>query len=243
MNIILLEKSDFINNAQVIIKDKKKFKHILKVLKANVGDSIKIGLINDLLGIGIISNIDKTEKTIVLEVELNKKPPKKINTTLILAMVRPKSLKKALHIAIAMGIKNIIIIKTWKVDKSYWSSPILFENSLNEIAIEALEQAKDTIMPKIIIKKLFKPFIEDELSPLMETKRGIVAHPIAQNSFFDINTTLSDIDYLAIGPEGGFIDYEIDKFKNIGFEVLKLNERILRVEYAIPVILSRLISK
>ena len=241
MNIILFKKSDYINKSEIIIKDKKKYKHIIKVLKANIGDSIKIGLINDLLGIGIIKNIDKTEKTITLKVELNKKPPKKLNTILILAMVRPKSLKKALHIAISMGIKEIIIIKTWKVDKSYWSSPLLFEESLNEVSIEALEQAKDTIMPKIRIKKLFKPFIEDELSLLMSNKRGIVAHPIAQNSFFDINNNLSNIDYLAIGPEGGFIDYEINKFKSIGFEILKLNERILRVEYAIPVILSRLI--
>ncbi len=243
MNIILFKKSAYINKSEIIIKDKKKYKHIIKVLKANIGDSIKIGLINDLLGIGIIKNIDKTEKTITLKVELNKKAPKKLNTTLILAMVRPKSLKKALHVAISMGIKEIIIIKTWKVDKSYWSSPLLLEESLNEISIEALEQAKDTIMPKIIIKKLFKPFIEDELSPLMNLKRGVIAHPIAQNSFFDINNNAEpfNIDYLAIGPEGGFIDYEINKFKNIGFEVFKLNERILRVEYAIPVILSRLI--
>ncbi len=241
MNIVLLSKSDFITESEVLIKDKNKYKHITKVLKATTGNNIKIGLINDLLGTGIIKNTDKTEKTILLEVELNKKPPKSLNTTLILAMVRPKSLKKALHIAISMGIKKIIIIKTWRVDKSYWSSPVLLEESLKQISIEALEQAKDTIMPEITIKKRFKPFMEDELQPLMSDKKGVIAHPVAEKSFFDQNINLRNIDFLAIGPEGGFIDYEIDKFKQIGFEVFKLNERILRVEYAIPVILSRLI--
>jgi len=240
MNIILFNNNEITKNSEIIIKDKKKYKHITKILNSNIGESIKIGIVNGLMGLGIILNIDKNLKTITLKVEINKKPPKPINTILILAMVRPKSLKKALHIAVSMGIKEIIIIKTWRVDKSYWSSPILSEESLNQISIEALEQAKDTIMPKITIKKLFKPFIEDELSLLMMNKKGIIAHPIAENSFFNINN-LSNIDYLAIGPEGGFIEYEIEKFKQIGFEVFKLNERILRVEYAVAVILSRLI--
>ena len=119
MNIVLLEKSNFINENEVIIKDKNKYKHILKVLKANVNDEIKLGLVDGLMGSGIIKDIDKTDKSIKLVVELNKKPPKKLNTTLILAMVRPKSLKKSLHIAISMGIKNIIIIKTWKVENLF----------------------------------------------------------------------------------------------------------------------------
>ena len=240
MNIVLFEKKDYISESEIKITDKLKFKHITKVLKANIGDSIKLGLLNDLLGFGIITNIDKDSKTIDLKVELNTKAPKPLNISLILAMVRPKSLKKALHIAISMGVKEIFIIKTWKVEKSFWSSPVLDPNYLKAISIEALEQAKDTIMPSITIKKLFKPFIEDELSLLVKGKKSIIAHPIADKSFFD-ESYLSNTAYLAIGPEGGFIDYEIDKFKEIGFEVLKLNERILRVEYAIPVILSRLI--
>ena len=45
---------------------------------------------------------------------------------------------------------------------------------------------------------------------------------------------------LAIGPEGGFIPYEIDLLMRCGFEAVHVGERILRVDTAIPFIISRL---
>jgi RsmE family RNA methyltransferase len=45
---------------------------------------------------------------------------------------------------------------------------------------------------------------------------------------------------LAIGPEGGFIPYEIDKLNEVGFKTVHLGQRILRVETAIPAFISRL---
>jgi RsmE family RNA methyltransferase len=45
---------------------------------------------------------------------------------------------------------------------------------------------------------------------------------------------------LAIGPEGGFIPYEIDLLKKHNFKATHVGERVLRVENAIPAIISRL---
>ena len=35
-------------------------------------------------------------------------------------------------------------------------------------------------MPQVHIRKLFKPFVEDELPALLEGKRALVAHPAWQ---------------------------------------------------------------
>ncbi|RYZ96209.1 MAG: 16S rRNA (uracil(1498)-N(3))-methyltransferase, partial [Moraxellaceae bacterium] len=45
-----------------------------------------------------------------------------------------------------------------------------------------------------------------------------------------------------IGPEGGFIPYEIDLLNKQGFEVVNLGERIMRVETVVPYLLGRLFN-
>ena len=103
--------------------------------------------------------------------------------------------------------------------------------------ITGLEQGKDTIIPVIQIRKRLKPFVEDELPSIIKDTLALVSHPAAQSPCprgMDSPVTL------AIGPEGGFIPYEVDALQNIGFKPVSLGDRILRVETAIPFIIGRL---
>jgi len=63
-----------------------------------------------------------------------------------------------------MGVKKIIFIHSYRVEKSYWQTPLLEEKNIEEQLILGLEQAKDTVMPEVILAKRFKPFVEDELA-------------------------------------------------------------------------------
>jgi RsmE family RNA methyltransferase len=45
---------------------------------------------------------------------------------------------------------------------------------------------------------------------------------------------------LAIGPEGGFIPYEMEKLVACGFAPVQIGERILTVETAVPALVARL---
>ena len=45
---------------------------------------------------------------------------------------------------------------------------------------------------------------------------------------------------LAVGPEGGFVPYEIEKLVSLGFTVVSLGERVLNVETAVPALISHL---
>ncbi|WP_066495679.1 16S rRNA (uracil(1498)-N(3))-methyltransferase [Abyssisolibacter fermentans] len=234
MNLIILFKEDFIEKDIVRIEGRR-FEHVLSVHKAEVGQTLKVGLLNGKIGTGYITNMEN--KMLQMKVNLTDEPPKPLQSQLILAMPRPKVFARILQTATALGIKKIFVIKTWRVQKSYWNSPVLSEESLSKNMILGLEQTKDTILPEVRVVKLFKPFVEDQISSIIEGTIALVAHPIADAMCpYDIKKPTT----IAIGPEGGFIEYEIDMLKKHGFTVVGFGNRILKVETAVPYIYGKL---
>ncbi len=236
MNLILLSETDFTDNShqKVLIKGRRK-EHVMEVFRAVPGDQLKVGLINGLLGTGTVESIDNDK--IELTVSLTDPPPPPLPLTLVMALPRPKSLKKSIEVATALGIKKIYIIESWRVEKSYWSSPLLKDANLQAHLMLGLEGAKDTIVPKIEIRNRFKPFVEDELPDISKGTMALVAHPYCQQLCpHAVNRPVT----LVIGPEGGFIPFEVELLEKNGFQAVTLGQRILRVENAIPAIAGRL---
>ncbi len=234
MNLILLFADDFTSENEVIISDRR-FHHIRSVHQPEIGETLKVGLLNGNRGQGEVIAFD--EKQIRLCVELNQAPPKPLPLTLLLALPRPKMMKRTLQTIAAMGVKEIYLINSYRVDKSYWSSPLLKPEKIEEQLLLGLEQAGDTLMPKVHLRKRFKPFVEDELPAISADTRALVAHPYHASA---CPAESEQPTTLAVGPEGGFIAYEVEKLKECGFEAIHIGERILRVENAVPVLLARL---
>ena len=234
MNLIIVEKTDFINENTVRLKNRR-FEHIKNIHRAEEGEMLKVGELNGKMGTGIILEINNDY--VDLELSLTEDPPKASNIQLILAMPRPKVFKRTLMDLTTMGIKKIYLIKTWRVEKSFFNSPNLLEENLRDTMVLGLEQGKDTILPNVEIKYLFKPFIEDEIPEIISDTKAIVAHPIGES---ECPRNIDESLTLLIGPEGGLIDYEIELLKSQGFEAVTLGDRILRVETAVPYIIGRL---
>ncbi len=236
MNLILLFKDDFITNSQITRIQGRRLEHVLNVHKASIGDNLCVGLLNDKIGAGKVLNLDNN--ALELDVTLDRDPPAATPAALILAMPRPRVLKRILSHTCAMGIKKIVLINSYRVEKSFWKSPLLKEENLNKYLMLGLEQARDTILPEVIIKPLFKPFVEDELPAIIKDTHPYVAHPYApQNNPRAIETPAT----IAIGPEGGFTTYEVAKLEESGFTSINLGQRILPVETAVPFLVSKLI--
>ncbi len=247
MNLILLSKEDFLYNHNKIDSDKltnidicvrisgRRFRHITDVHRASVGDNLIVGLKNSSCGIGKIIKVNNDY--VEMDVSLKIKPPEPLPVTLVLSLPRPKVLKRVLISIASMGIKKLYLINSRKVEKSYWQSPVLSKEKIENQVTLGLEQSKDTVFPEIILKKGFKPFLEDELPDIVRNSTPLLAHPF--NSIrcpgnIDKNVTL------AVGPEGGFIPYEVEKFIECGFKPVNLGDRILRVETVIPALIYRL---
>lgn len=214
----------------------RRYDHLLEVLKIDQRDGrCKIGMIDGLTGMGECLEIDREAKKIRLRVEFSNEPPPPLPLTLVAALPRPKTFRKVLHAAVSMGVKNLWFFGSFKVDKSYWQSPLISEAAWREESILALEQAGDTVLPHLEFRRLFKPFVEDELPGIAAGSRFLVAHPTGAEP---CPTGLDEPATLCIGPEGGFTDYEVGLLVKAGAQCITLGPRILRTEVALPALLS-----
>jgi len=234
MNLILLSEEDFTGQNCVLLQGRR-LQHVMNVHRASVGDKLSVGLLNGPVGKGTITTL--TPDAITLELHLYQQPPDPLLATLILALPRPKVLKRVLLAASSMGVKKIFLVNSFRVEKSFWRSPLLSKERIDEFLILGLEQAKDTIMPEVLLKPLFKPFVEDELPAVIKGSLALVAHPAAEE---ECPRGLNQPVAVAIGPEGGFIPYEIEKLASLGFRPVSLGQRTLRVETVVPALLSKL---
>ena len=208
--------------------------HVRSVHRAKSGDQLTVGVAGGKIGIGRVLDVGES---IELEVELTAEPPPALDITLVLALPRPKVLNRVVASATSLGVKRMFLINAWRVEKSYWRSPRLADENLRAQMTMGLEQARDTIFPSIEMRRLFRPFVEDELPSVIAGTTALVAHPYASEGCpRNVHAPIT----LAIGPEGGFIQKEIESVENIGFRAVTIGERILRVETVIPALIARL---
>ena len=234
MNLLLLEDGDFIAADRVLLQGRR-LKHLQEVHRAEVGDSLRVGRLGGLMGQGQLLRLDSDAAE--LQISLEQTAPAKLPLTLLLALPRPKMLKRVLQTVASMGVPRLILLNSYRVEKSFWQTPFLQPEAIREQLILGLEQARDTVLPEVIIEKRFKPFVEDQLPELAAGSLGLVGHPGAYPA---CPRAVTQPVTLAIGPEGGWIPYEVEKLAAAGLQPVQLGERILRVETAVTALLARL---
>ncbi len=234
MNLLLLEQADFIAADRVVLRDRR-LKHMQEVHRSEVGDSLRVGRVNGLLGSAKLLRLEAREAE--LSVSFEHAPPAKLPLTLILALPRPKMLRRVFQTVATMGVPRVILVNSYRVEKSFWQTPFLEAAAIREQLILGLEQARDSVLPEIVIEKRFKPFVEDRLPAVVEGTLGLVGHP---GDFPACPRAVEQPVTLAIGPEGGWIPYEVDLLHASGLNPVQLGARILRVETAVTALLARL---
>jgi len=234
VNLLLLEEADFIAADRVVLRDRR-LKHMQEVHRSVVGDSLRVARVGGLLGSAELLRLEPREAELC--VSFDREPPAKLPLTLILALPRPKMLRRVFQTVATMGVPRVILINSYRVEKSFWQTPFLEPAAIREQLILGLEQARDSVLPEIVIEKRFKPFVEDRLPAISEGTLGLVGHP---GPFPACPRAVEQPVTLAIGPEGGWIPYEVDLLRDSGLNPVQLGERILRVETAVTALLARL---
>lgn len=236
MNLILLHPSDLDQQGYARISDPRRLAHLRDIHRATPGSRLTVGVQGGSMGKAQLIELTREQAVFALDSLTDVAPPA-LPVHLVLALPRPRMLARTLEHVTALGVKEITLLHTKRVEKSYWQSPELLPEKIHQHLILGLEQARDTQLPNVILSKGFRPFIEEQLPDLLREHRGLVAHPGMPMA---CPRGISEKTLLLVGPEGGFIPWEVEKLLEAGCEGMHLGPRILRVETAVTALLARL---
>ena len=234
VNLILLFPDDFASDGTVRLTGRRAL-HVHEVHRARVGDALTVGRVDGQVGKGTVLSVERDE--VRLSALFSENPPPPTGIDLLLAMPRPKVLRRVLQSAASLGARRIVLVNAQRVEKSYFDTPFLEPGEIERNLVLGLEQARDTVMPAVEVRRLFRPFVEDELEAFWPAPAcaRLLAHPAAATGLPGCDAGKAGSPaVLAIGPEGGWIPFELELLEAHGFSPFGLGPRILRVETAVP---------
>lgn len=230
MNLILLQ-PDAVDSSGRATLTAAQAGHVRTVLRAAVGDTVRIGLLDGPRGVGTVRSV--AEDAVELDCVFESESPPRLRVDLLLALPRPKVLKRLWAQISAMGVDRIILTNAARVERNYFDTHVIDPAFFTPLLIEGLQQAQDTRLPRVSIHRRFRPLIEDELPALSDASERLVLHPgagVALLAGAPRGTYLRVL--LAIGPEGGWVPYELEQLAAHGFRPVHMGARALRSDTA-----------
>ncbi len=234
MNLLLLHPHE-VDAAGVARLTGRRLEHAREVLRVQAGQSLKVGVLGGLMGSAEV--ISQSPEALVLQVNVTQPPPPRAGVSLVLAVPRPKALKRVIPAVASLGVDRVVLVNAARVEKSYFDSKVLAQDFLDGLVELGLEQACDTLRPTLEIRERLKPFVEDELATWAPPGSvRLIPHPHAANPLRPVPASTHVV--LAIGPDGGWVPFEIELFSKNGFTPVSLGPRVLRGEVAVPAVLG-----
>ena len=237
MNLVLLTQLDLRADDRAVVADGRA-EHLRRVLKVTPGAAVRIGIINGPLGIGTVTDVSTDQ--VHLRCAWDASAPECPRVDVLLALPRPKVLRRLWAQLAALGVGQVILTNAEKVERDYFDSHVLEEAGYQPLLIEGLQQARDTHMPTVSIHKRFKVLVEDDLDTLCPNQRRIVAHPGLDVSIVSALGTGAPTQrvLIAIGPEGGWNDFELHLLDAHGFTRVGMGPRTLATTTACIALLT-----
>lgn len=239
MNLIVFKSEELCNGLLELRASRAE--HLLKIIKVTEGSQLRVGLIGGMQGVGRVIKCDQNR--VFLSVDIPKGEAIKPKIDIILALPRPQMLKRILQTVAALGVGSLALIRSARVEKSYFQSPILAKESLDHYIRLGMEQGMRTYEPKVRIYDRFMPFVEEELATmLVDVSMRVLGH-VGENHIADMfvenNLHFEKRCIVAIGPEGGWQEHEVLAFKRSGFVPLSFSDAVMNVETAVTSVLSQ----
>ena len=203
--------------------------HIKNVLRAEIGQRIRLGMLNGERGLGRIEANGAGGVRVRWEPAGDFPPPPRVDV--LLALPRPKVLKRLWAPLASLGVGRIVLTNAARVERQYFDTHWLQPEFFTPLLIEGLEQSGDTRLPEVRLCRQLKPFVEDELDGLFAGSLRLLAQPGPVAIPSPPRQEGARI-LMAIGPEGGWTSFELELFSAHRFQGVSLGWRTLRSDVA-----------
>ncbi len=236
MNIILLEPGE-VGGDGVVALSGARAQHLGGVLKVAPGHLVTVGVIDGSSGVATVTSL--AHGTVCLRCEFEASIPPRLPVDLLLALPRPKVMRRLWAQLAALGVGQIILTNAARVERNYFDTHVLTPACYRPLLIEGLQQARDTRVPRVSIHRQFKVLVEDELDGLFESGLRVVADPGGDARVTDVvRQHPAGHVLLAVGPEGGWNAFELDLLAAHGFQAAGMGPRTLRSDTACIALLT-----
>jgi 16S rRNA (uracil1498-N3)-methyltransferase len=236
MNLILL-RVDELGDAGIAEVTGARATHLRTVLHADAGRTARVGLIDGALGVATV--LEVAADFVRIQCAFSGETPPRPRVDLLLAVPRPKVLRRLWTQIAALGVGRIMLTNAARVERNYFDTHLLDEQIYRPLLIEGLQQARDTRVPVVSVHRQFRKLVEDELDTLCPQPVRLVADPGDAPSPRDAARAAGDARVvLAIGPEGGWNAFELEQLCARGFERVSAGRRTLRTDTACVALLS-----
>jgi len=235
MNLLLIEPEEVDREARAVVGGARAA-HVASVLRLSAGDTLAAGIVDGPRGEGRVVEVTRERLVLDLSALRGQPTPARQRIDLLLALPRPKVLKRLFAPLACLGVDRVMLTNAARVERFYFDSHVLEASFVRERLLEGLSQARDTRLPRVSVHRSFRRGVEDELSIDAGTRAVLADERLA-----DVGPSLrsvlrgsgpADRLLIAVGPEGGWVDFERQLLEGRGFIGFRLGERTLRSDLA-----------
>lgn len=243
-----------VSRAVVLPPDDERTRHVRNVLRVEQGASVRIAVEHQGTCDGTVTSNQSdagadgtdaegttTPQPLALRLGAIQAPRQLPPITLIMAPPRPRALRRAVRAATQVGVRQIVLVGAARVERSFFASKALRPEVLRANAVDGVMQAAvDANVPPVMSQPRLH-LLPETLAGIPSSSENavcILLHPGGAPLEQVLRESMADSVVLAIGPEGGWLENELNFLQRHQFVLAGLGPRILTTEVALTVALT-----